>query len=275
MRLSPKLLKLTAVFLLISLSGCNKVPEDQSMEQRFESSPKAAGMNFTSQRETNSFLAYEHTLTIKISEAKLEQQYNQTIQSCSKNVEFQCVILGTRLETGSRRYAMIRLRINPKGLNKLIQTAAGEGRVEKKSTHVKDLARPIRDNTQRRSMLKNHQNQLLKLQNRPDNNIDSLIKISSELAKIQADLEYADGQNVHLMKRVKLDLVRFYFEVEHQNSFLNPIVKVLKDFSNIISEGVAHMIWVVGYALPWGVMIGFLGWIVRLVWKRAKRKSKN
>lgn len=240
-----------------------------------EMSPKTAAVNFSHQRKENSFLAYEHSVTVKTSGDQLEQQYNNTIKACTKITESPCIILDTRLETGKRKYAQIRLRVDPNRLSDMIQTATGNGRLASKSTHVEDLARPIQDNAKRLSMLKMHRKQLLKLQKRTDNNVDSLIKISSELAKIQADLEQSKGQNSYLMKRIKLDLVRFYFEVEHQNSFLNPIVNAFKNFTGVLSEGIANMIWITGYFLPWIIAMLLAGFIVRWIWRRKKNRTEK
>lgn len=230
------------------------------------------GMKLSHQRGGRKSLAYEHMITVKVSEALLEQQYRQTIKKCAEYAIYHCTVLGTRLETGERKVAQIRLRISPQGLEKMIRTALSGGRLGKRSTRVSDLAKPIKDNGKRRLMLKRHRDQLLKLQKRSDHTVESLIKLSAELSRVQSDLEHTEGQYTHLMKRIQLDLVQIYFEVEHQNSFLSPIVKAIKSFTAVFAKGVSNMIWTIGFFLPWGLFLGIVGAVGWMGVRKRKRK---
>lgn len=202
MQKNKKLLQIFIILVIsLALNACrkNEVMNDSD------------GDNYASQRKNNKFLAYTHSLTVETTEQQIEKQYKATIKACTEATEYKCIILDTSLDTGEYTSGHIKLRVEPNGVNDIIKASAKQGEIRKKSTHVEDLEKPIIDNNKRSSMLETHRDRLIELQKRPDNDIDSLIKISSELAKIQSELEQALDETAHLQERVKLDLVKIYF----------------------------------------------------------------
>ncbi len=233
-----------------------------------------AGTAFESemaQRGSTKFLAYEHDLSIDISEANLLPAYQNTLSACINDKENNCTILDAKISSGYYSSARIHLRIKPNGVKGIIETASSNGRVSNQSTHVEDLAMPIIDNEKRLKMLESHQERLLSLQDKAANDIDSLIKISEELSKVQTELENAKGQNVHLLQRVNMDIVKINFIVDASRSFWKPITRSLTNFSGNLSEGISYTIQGVAYLLPWAIVIVLVVFVIRYIWRRGKK----
>jgi len=251
-----------ALAISIALFGCssNKVASE------------AGADDFATQKKDNKFLAYTHSVSIETNEQLIQQQYKDTIKTCTEAHDFRCIILDTSLNTGDYTNGHIKLRVEPKGVKKIIQASTSKGEVTNRSTHVEDLAKPIIDNQKRRSMLETQRASLLELQKRSDNNIESLIKISSELSKIQAELEQAQGENAHLLERIELDLVDINFYVGRHKSFWKPISKSIKNFTGYLSKGISETIWAIGYFFPWFIVTILTLLFCRFIWRKTSGK---
>ena len=259
------------IFIIIAmsaLSGCGQ-NEPYSLEKR-----KEVGMasdSETSQRASTKFLAYEHSISIDISEEKLSTAYKKTVASCVEDRENNCTILNAEIASGEYSSAHIKLRVKPGGVKRLLESAAGKGDVVGESTHVEDLALPITDNKKRLKMLTSHRDRLLSLHEKAADDIESLIKISEELAKVQRELENAQGQNAHLLQRVDMDIVNIRFAVEKNRSFWKPVAQSLSKFSSRFSKGISDTITGVAYLLPWLFVIIPAIFGFRFLWRRGKK----
>jgi hypothetical protein len=235
---------------------------------------EADGDDYASQKKDNKFLAYTHSVSIETTEQQIQNQYQDTIKACTEATDYRCIILDTSLNTGDYTNGHIKLRVEPKGVRKIIQASTRKGEVTSRSTHVEDLAKPIIDNQKRRSMLETHRARLMELQKRHDNDVESLIKISSELSEIQAELEQAQGENAHLFERIELDLVNINFYVGRHKSFWRPISKSLKNFTGYLSKGISETIWAIGYFFPWFIVTIATLLFCRFIWRKTSRKNK-
>ena len=182
-------------------------------------------------------------------------------------------ILDSSISTGKYPSAQIRLRLKPEGVKDIIKIASGKGKIVQESTHIEDLAKPIVDNKQRLDMLESHRDRLLALQDKAADDIESLIKVSSELSKVQSEIELAKGEKEFLRQRVSRDIVNFNFQVEHYRSFWTPIRESLSDFSNNLSDGISGTIIAAAYLLPGFIVLLVIFAILRLIWRKIRRKK--
>jgi len=253
-----------------ALSGCGQnALEPYSLEKR-----KEVGMasdSETSQRASTKFLAYEHYISIDMSEEELTPAYRKTVASCVEDRKNSCTVLNAEISSGEYASASIKLRVKPGGVKKLLESAAGKGDVVGESTHVEDLALPITDNKKRLKMLTSHRDRLLSLHEKAADNIESLIKISEELAKVQSELENAQGQNAYLLQRVNMDIANIRFSVERNRSFWKPVAQSLSRFSSRFSEGISDVITGLAYFLPWLFVIIPAIFGFRFLWRRGKK----
>ena len=244
MIMKKSLILLVFVFTLV-LPGC----ERKSVGTEFGSSDSILNSE-KAQREKDDYLSYEHFYIIDTTSEKLLKSYNDTLEFCSKSEKYGCTILDSRISTGKNQSAHIRVRIEPEGVKNILKVASNNGKIVQESTHIEDLAKPIVDNKQRLEMLESHRDRLLELQKKASNDIEALIKVSSELSKVQSDIELAMGEKDYLFQRVSKDIVNFDFQVEYYRSFWRPIRESLSDFSNNLSEGISGTIVAAAYLLP-------------------------
>lgn len=232
---------------------------------------KAAEMN---QRQRTRYLAYKHHLSVALPPAQLEKKYNQILAWCSADERYRCTMLQSELQTDNYVNARVELRIVPEGVPKLLELASGAGEVTSKATSAEDLGDAIVDNQKRLEMLNNYRDRLEALSGKPSNDVDALIKLAGEMAKIQSDLELASGERQRLLQRVEMDLVTINFVVYTQRSFLYPIKVAFKEFGGRLSNGVADAVSAVAYLLPWSLLLVIIVFIVRAIWRRVWRSGK-
>jgi len=218
------------------------------------------------------FLAYEHSVSVEVDESKLKAVHEALIEGCRTDKEADCTVLDASITSTQYWSARLRVRASPAGVKKLLGVASSSGRVLSQSTQVEDLARPVADVEKRLAMLRDYQAKLLELQARSAKDVDSLIKIAERLASVQADLEQASGENAHLTSRIKRELLNVSLSARGSVSFWTPIENALREFPRNLSSGVSTAVVAAAYALPWLVVFVVGIFILRMVWKRSRRR---
>lgn len=251
--------------MIVWLTACGSATTEDANKSGF------SGLD-ASKREGDQYLAYEHFITIDVKEEDLSRSYTSTLEKCIAEKENDCTILDSNISKGTHPSATIRLRIQPEGAKDLIQFVSNMGKVIRESTHVEDLAKPIIDNEQRLKMLQTHRDRLVALQKKAGDDIDSLIKISSELSRVQSDLEKAMGENEYLLRRVNLDIVNIQFQVELSRSFWKPISRSLSNFMNHLSDGISITIIAVAYLFPGIILFGVVFVSIRYFRKKIRNR---
>jgi hypothetical protein len=254
------------LILACSIPSCSQKSAENDLAGGFLESE-------SDQRGKESFLAYEHFFTIDTPNESLAKTYKDTIQSCVNDEKYACTILDSRFSTGKYPTAHIRLRLMPGGVREILDVASAKGKIVQESTHIEDLAKPIVDNRQRLDMLESHRERLMALHEKAADDIEALIKVSSELTKVQSEIELAKGEKDFLHQRVSKDIVNLHFQVEYYRSFWKPIRESLSDFSNNLSEGISGTIIVAAYLLPGSIVLLVMLVVIRFVWKQMRRND--
>jgi hypothetical protein len=112
----------------------------------------------------------------------------------------------------------------------------------------------------------------LELQEKAADDVESLIKVSSELSKVQSEIELLKGEKAFLHQRISMDVLNLDFQVDYHRSFWRPINESFSDFSNNISDGIAGTITVVAYLMPGFIVLLVMIVVIRFVWKKIKSK---
>lgn len=229
--------------LMVILAGCGKperVPGVQNHTEPAEGIP-ARGK----------FLAYEHSVSIDAAEDKVLPLADKLQAACAADTANTCTLLQASKGSGRDVSAHLRVRAKPAGIDALMKLASSGGDVAHQETRVDDLAKAISDSDKQLDMLRQYQRKLMALENRAGNNLETLMKVSRELAQVQAELEQAMGQNAHLLQRVNLDLLDVQISARHQQSFWTPVRHALDDFSGDLSRGISSVVTGVAYLVPW------------------------
>jgi len=225
------------------------------------------------EQEKSKSLAYVHGLTIELDKSLVTQTHSKIITSCNNDTKYKCVVLSASYNSGDFQSSKISLRTIPSGVAFFSDLASKEGTVSSNSSVAEDLGDKIVDSQKRIEMLEAYLAKLEVLESQPNNNIDALVKIASELSKTQNEIEYAKGKRATLLQRVDMDVLNISLITQSNTSFFGPISNALDDFGVDFSNGISEVIIASAYLIPWIVFLGILFFIFRIGYKLL-RKTK-
>jgi hypothetical protein len=275
------------LFLLLSLLTVTACSSDnqhtsplQSLEQTsrtYDEAPANAKSNAllssSAKRQSSKYLAYRHRVQIALTEKQIDPVFKKITAYCNNDTTYKCTLLHSSLNTGEHTSANIRLRILPKGIPQILELASQQGKISNRSTDVDDLQSAIVDNKKRLEMLIKYRNNLTALEEKSNNNINSLIKITKEIARVQSQIEYAQGAKARLLQRTQTDILNISLHPNSQTapSFWEPILDALKHFTTSLSEGIASSIYALAYLLPLGLMGLLFFFMGKAIWRKTKK----
>lgn len=266
-------LAFTAALLCLvgALAGCNQADQHAPAGRMAESSVlvDSAGSGGAAKRE--SFLAYEHSVRIETAHDQVAAAHASVEAACRQAQPDPCDILESRVNTGESPTAFLKLRATAAQVKALVAGLKDKGEVTDQTTSAEDLAAPIADATKQLAMLTDYRGKLEGLQAKAVNDVESLIKLNRELAEVQSRIEALAGQQAHLMKRVRTEVLMLRIETQGGRSAWQPVGRALRDFGRNLAEGTSTAIIGVAFLLPWAVVLGLFGWLLRWLWKRRKR----
>ncbi|WP_300756460.1 DUF4349 domain-containing protein [Janthinobacterium sp.] len=245
--------------VLLLLAACGKSGPYQALETRV-----------IDERKGNEFLAYEHSIDVATNQAQIQPLYEKVIAACKADTENACLLLDSSIASGRYVHARISLRAKPAGIKKMMALVGKDGEVTSQGTKVEDLGRPVLDSRKRLDMLRQYQAQLQELEKRAGKDVDALIKVSKELATVQAELEQATAADAVLMQRIATDLLNVAISAEGKQSFWTPVQRSLGNFTDNLSEGFANAITALAYMLPWLLAFVLLFLLGRKGWRRLR-----
>lgn len=221
--------------------------------------------------QEHSTLSREHSVVVDVPETELESTFRRVADRCAGDSAHHCTILQSDLSSGQSPSGLIRLRIDPDAVEDLVAFTSGLGKLEHRSTMVEDLAEAIQDTESRVAMLTSYRKQLLALQAKAAGNIEAAVKIASELATVQGDLERAVGEAANQTKRVTTDIVNINFSVAERRAFWRPVREAVRDFLGNLSSGISQAITAVAFIVPWLFLVVPGLYLARFMWRRRGR----
>jgi hypothetical protein len=264
---------LTALCVAIALGGCSKKEEYSGSAPAAAmapaSAPRQAQEGHTPAKRT---MAYEHSIQVDAAEDKIAAVYEAAQAACVAVAADGCVVLESNLSTGEYASASLKFRAKPEGIQKLVAALGSTGNVISKTTRAEDLASPLEDSAKQLAMLQDYRSKLEALRGRAGIDVDALIKVNKELAQVQSDIEAKAGERSHLVRRVETELLHVNINTTESRSFWMPISRALGRFSSNFSDGISSVIIGLAYLIPWGLTLLVMGWGVRKLWGRMKRR---
>ncbi len=223
-------------------------------------------------RARTGYLAYEHRIAIDLPGDQVERAFQQLVAFCSEDKKYDCTLLHSSLNSGEYSSASLEVRIMPDGVSPLLAVASERGAVLNQSTDAEDLQDAIVNGDKRLTMLRQYQARLIELDSKSDVDIESLIKITQELAQVQSDIEYAEGEKARLLQRTQMDIVRISLQTLSYGSAWNPISAALSGFGDDLAEGVSQVIVALAYLLPWLAIVLPLLYLLRVIWRKTRSR---
>jgi hypothetical protein len=251
---------LIAVATLATIDGCSRGNAERQAGPALAA--QAAGT------AAASTLSREHSAEIDVPESDLAGSFRRVTDRCAMDSANHCVILQSDLSSGQNASGLIKLRIDPAGVEDFVTFVSSLGKLQRRSTNVEDLADAIADTRSRLEMLTAYRKQLVALQAKAASNIEAAIKIAGELSRVQTELERATGEAAYQTKRTTTDVVAIRFVVAAHKAFWRPVREAAGDFSQNFASGISQAITAVAYIVPWLFVIlpGF--YLLRFLWRR-------
>lgn len=228
-----------------------------------------AGGKAVRQRAAN--IAYEHAIELEVPGSRTRQVFDAVRQSCAALPAHGCTVLEASIRSGASAGATVRMRMVPDGVDKVLRTLDGQGKVETQSTHGEDLAEPIGDVERKMTMLTHYRDQLQALASRHALEPDALIKLNRELAEVQSQIDDVATSRAQLARRVDTDLLTVALHERASAGDAGGIRRALDDFGGDFLHGVAMLITFVASTIPFALA----GAVFHAIWRRVRRRRRN
>lgn len=257
------LIVLMAVF---SLLACAKKEEASS------AAPQAKLAAASNESARKNFLAYTHTLSIQAKPEGVSSTHTRIVEGC-KAAGADCMLLDSNLSQGEYMSAHVRMRLKPAALKQVFALATSGNTVIEQNTSAEDLALPVQDNAKRLELLASYQKRLLALEQKSGSDLDSLIKLSKEIATVQTELEQAGGEKAQLFSRIDMEVLDINISTGQRSAFWRPIGNALSGFLDHLSSSISAFITASAYLLPWIIVLLIAGFGIRKF--RLRKKQQN
>ena len=202
-------------------------------------------------------VAVRRRVQVELPTARIAPLYQSLQSACAADTADACVVLRASLDTGAWTHAELSLRAAPAGVGKLLDRLHGTGGVWQEAMEGEDLAAPIVDGERRIAMLRDYRDSLLALRARQGTTIDALIRINSELAQAQSQLETAAGEAAHLRQRVDTQVLAVAIAPPAGERRATPVADALHRFGGNFAHAAAGVVTFVAWALPWLLLLFF------------------
>lgn len=224
--------------------------------------------------QRNPTLAYEHSVGLETDEDHIQEVFERALAACKEAVAAQCEVLESRLDTAKFSNASVKLRAAPEGIQQVLSKLDQHGKVISRSTSAEDLATPIEDGGRKLAMLNDYRTRLEDLRAKAGTNVEALIKVNQELARVQSELEAATGEQARLAKRVKTEVLNLSISTAGSRGFWRPIQDSLSEFGTNLAQGIASAVTGVAFLLPWlVVLVPVVLLLKKFFWRRRSAKS--
>lgn len=239
--------------------------------------------NETPEPETETYLAYRYAYGLRAPADAVRPLVQQHQQACEAAGPSLCQIVNSNVtEAGSDRVsARLVIRAEPgwlttfrAGLEADAENAGGE--VTSSSQSAEDLTRPILDTQARLDAQIQLRERLTGLLDRQGANIEELIRVERELARVNGDIESATAQLRAMRARVSMSIADLNYQSEIRpisRSTVNPVGEAVRDFAGIVLSGLAVMIRLIAGILPWLILVIPGIWLFGR-WRRSVNRRK-
>jgi hypothetical protein len=212
------------------------------------------------------WVAYEHAIELEVSAGEMRQVSEAVQHACAALPERGCTLLEASIRSGAAAGATVRMRIVPDGVNKVLRSLDGRGKVVSQSSRGEDLAEPVQDSERKMAMLTSYRDQLQTLARQRALDPEALIKLHRELAEVQSEIDAATNSQAQLRRRVDTELLTVAMHEHARAGQAGKVKQAVEDFGDDLLHGVAMLITFVASTIPFA-LAGIAGY---LVWRRVR-----
>lgn len=230
------------------------------------------------------YIAYSHSLGLRLPVDAVEPVMSAHVEACQAAGPSLCIITNTSFNNQSDEYASgsVSLRAKPEWIESFLggieeEAAAAKGEISYRNTYAEDLTRAIIDTGARLEAQRTLQGRLQTLLETRDGDLNELLAVERELARVTGEIESTDAYLKTLRLRVSMSQLSINYETKYSPvsaQRFNPLGEALSDFFYNLSSGLAGVITAFAIGLPWLFLIGLMLFIwLRVIWPRIRRKK--
>lgn len=246
------------------VAGCSGKPEVSQRGQAAVAEARTA-------HKRAALVAYEHEVELEVPVGHTRQVAEAVQQACAALPERGCTLLETRIQAGAVARATVRMRVTPDGVNKVLSSLDGRGKLVTQSSRAEDLAEPIDDVERKMAMLTGYRDQLQTLARQRSLDPEALIKLHRELAQVQGEIEKIATSKAQLRRRVDTELLTVSMYEHAKAEQLSRVKQAVDDFGADFLYGVAMLITFVASTIPFA-LTGAIGYFV---WRRVRARRRR
>jgi hypothetical protein len=264
---------------LLALAGCDPSPVRQS---QVGGSP-TPGVRQDSGNKLK--LAYSHQLVIDTAPQSVEPRFERARDRCL--AADSCVLLDATISTSdfgrsARPHASLTVRLPHDAVAPfeaaLLEPLAGQGAsdasLRSRTTSAEDLTAAITDMDRQLRQLTDYRDRLTELAKRADAKIEDLVKVESELSRVQSEIEALSGQQRKLDERVATEKMTVDLTTSPGDGGIGrPIAEVWREGGAVLGENAASALRFAIGAIPWLPLVALVALLARylrpiLGWRR-------
>ncbi|MCI4643344.1 MAG: DUF4349 domain-containing protein [Hyphomonadaceae bacterium] len=230
------------------------------------------------------YIAYSHSLGLRLPVAAVEPVMAGHVAACEAAGPTLCIVTNSRFNNQSDEYASgsLSLRAKPDWIETFLagidsEAEAANGEVSYRNTSAEDLTRAIIDTDARLTAQRTLQTRLQTLLETRDGDLNELLAVERELARVTSEIESTDSYLKALRLRVSMSQLSVNYETKISAvgpQRFNPLGEALSDFFFNLSSGLAGVITAFAVGLPWLFLLGVMLFIwLRVIWPRIRRKK--
>ena len=296
---------LPTAIALIALAGCDRHPRPSAPAAKQRAYPvqaaaapmpaqEAAGIPWFTpapQQAAGMHLAYSHGVSLEVAGSVIAAHFTAARDRCLNDAALHCILLAAEFGSQSieggiqqMRSGSLRVRLPHDQVAAfanaltmpLPNEAPGLARVVRQSTTAVDLGRPIADVGQRMAQVQDYLASLKALGSRLTISVSDLVKIASETAQAQTQIETAQAEQRELSQRVATELLEVDFQERApvpvagdpvQTVWADAAVTFRRNLADVVEFGIAAAPWV-----PVGLVAAVLLVLIRwMLFGRARK----
>lgn len=244
----------------------------------------AGGGSGTAQPEMAQYIAYVHTVGLRLPLSAIEPTQQGHIAACNAAGPSVCVVTGSWLGTydTNNTSGSLSLRATPDWINTFLggveaEAKAARGEVSNRQTTAEDLTVSIIDTDARLQALETLRGRLQQLLADRPGNLGEILETERELARVNGEMDSLKSTLAALRQRVDMSRLTVSYETKPDavTQGGSAIGRAFGDFFANLAQATATVITVFAFGLPWLLLVGALLWIwLRAIWPRIRRKKK-
>jgi len=223
-------------------------------------------------------LAYAYGYTIQAPEREIAGLAARHEQACVQAGPQRCQVIGASTQSygQDQRTATLEIRAEPTWLSGFrgglaADAEAADGRIADTSTTSEDLTRALIDTEAHIRAKTTLRDRLQAMLATRDGNLQTVLEVERELARVQAEIDSANSTLQVMRARVSMSRLTMTYQSEGvmaPDSATAPLQSALNNALSIFMTGLAAIVTILAFALPFVLVIGPVLWLAL----RARRR---